>query len=176
MKEIVIDSERQKRFCQTILEEMPIDGSKTIIIKNTDMSATSKQRRLQWLWSTEISQSGLGQDNTKEDVHIRAKLMFAHPILMRDDEVYPLLYNAFKEAVKTSENYALFIKDFAEQYISTERLSRKQRAEYLKDIQNYWTDKGVELTDPSLQGLDQYLGYKLKKKQRKVNAGKPKNN
>jgi len=140
---------------------MPTDGSKTIIIKNTDMSATSKQRRLQWLWSTEISQSGLGQDNTKEDVHIRAKLMFAHPILMRDDEVYPLLYNAFKETVKTSENYAFYIKDFANQYISTERLTRHQRAEYLRDIQSYWTEKGVLLTDPSLQGLDEFLGGKL---------------
>jgi len=167
MIQIVMDSERQKRYSKSLIDEMKIDGSKTIVIKNTDMSSTSKQRRLQWLWNTEISQSGLGQDDTKESVHTRAKLMFAHPILMRDDEVYPLLYNAFKEAVKTSENYALFIKDFAEQYISTERLSRKQRAEYLKDIQNYWTEKGVELTDPSLQGLDQYLGYKIKKKQKK---------
>ncbi len=88
--------------------------------------------------------------------------MFAHPILMRDDEVYPLLYNAFKETVKTSENYAFYIKDFANQYISAERLSRKQRAEYLRDIQAYWTDKGANLTDPSLQGLDQFLGYKPK--------------
>ena len=145
-----------------MLEEMSIDGSKTIIIKNTDISSTAKQRRLQWLWSSEIARSGLGQDDTKEDVHIRAKLMFAHPILMRDDEVYPLLYNAFKETVKTSENYAFYIKDFANQYISAERLSRKQRAEYLRDIQAYWTDKGANLTDPSLQGLDQFLGYKPK--------------
>ena len=171
MIQIVMDSERQKRYSKSLIDEMKIDGSKTIVFKNTDLSSTAKQRKLQWLWNTEISQSGLGQDDTKESVHTRAKLMFAHPILMRDDEVYPLLYNAFKEAVKTSENYALFIKDFAEQYISTERLSRRQRAEYLKDMQNYWTEKGVELSDPSLQGLDQHLGYKLKKKQRKVNAG-----
>jgi hypothetical protein len=160
MKTIIISSEMQKTFCKSMLDEMPIDGSKTVIFKNTDMSSTAKQRRLQWLWSKEIAESGLGQDDTKEAVHIRAKLMFAHPILMRDDEVYPLLYNAFKETVKTSENYAFYIRDFASQYISTERLSRKQRAEYLREKQLYWTGKGVNLTDPSLQGLDRNLGYK----------------
>jgi len=56
------------------------------------------------------------------------------------------------------------MKVFASQYISTERFTRKQRAEFLTDFQNYWTGKGVELTDPSLQGLDQFLGYKTKLK------------
>ena len=167
MKEIIIDSERQKRYSKSLIDEIKIDGSKTIIIKNTDISSTAKQRRLQWLWNTEIANSGLGQDDTKESVHIRAKALFAHPILMRDDELYPILYNAFKKVVKPSANYAQLFKDFVDQYISTERLSRKQRAEYLTDIQNFWTDKGVLLTDPSLQGLDQYLGYKPPKKSEK---------
>ena len=159
MKIIIIDSERRKRYCKSIIEEMPLDGSQTVVFKNTGVSSTEKQRRLQWLWMTEISQSGVGQDDTKEDVHIRAKLMFCHPILMRDDTTYPILYNAFKKTVQTSERYSFFIREFADQYISTERLSRKQRAEYLTDIQNYWTDKGVSLTDPALQGLDENLGY-----------------
>ena len=171
MRVIIINSIRQKTYCKTLIDEMPDDGSITITVKKTDNSATAAQRKLQWLWNTEISQSGLGQDDTKESVHTRAKLMFAHPILMRDDEVYPLLYNAFKRAVETKENYAYYIKDFANQYISTERLTRHQRAEYLRDIQSYWTEKGVLLTDPSLQGLDEFLGGKLTaKKQRKVNA------
>ena len=154
MKTLVIDSDQKKAYCRTMIEEMPIDGSKTVIFKNTDQSPTAKQRRLQWLWCTETAQSGLGQDDDKESVHIRAKMMFAHPILMRDDEVYPVLYDTFKNAVKTSENYALYIKEFANQYISTERLTKRQRAEYLTEFQRYWVAKGVNLTDPSLQGLD----------------------
>lgn len=157
MKTIIIDSERQKRFCQTMLEKLPPDGSKTVVFKNTDKSSTAKQRRLQWLWSTEIASSGLGQDDTKEAVHITAKRMFAHPILMRDDAIYPILYKAFKDAVKTSENYESYIRTFIDRYVSTEDLSRKQRAEYLTEMQFYWTDKGVKLTDPSLEGVDQYL-------------------
>jgi len=164
MKIIIIDSEHKKTYCKTMLEEMPVDGSKTIVFKTTDMSSTSKQRRLSWLWATEVANSGLGQDDTKEDVHTRAKMMFAHPILMREDDVYPILYGAFKESVKAHGNYAKYMKVFASQYISTERFTRKQRAEFLTDFQNYWTGKGVELTDPSLQGLDQFLGYKTKLK------------
>ena len=137
-----------------MLEECPLDGSITVVFKNTPKDSTSKQRALQWKWYTEISQSGLGQDDDKESVHIRAKMMFAHPILMRDDEVYPILYDTFKNAVKASENYALYIKDFASQYISTERLTKKQRAEYLTDFQRFWIGKGANLTDPSLQGID----------------------
>jgi hypothetical protein len=54
--------------------------------------------------------------------------------------------------------YSAYIKEFASQYISTERLSRKQRAEYLTEFQRYWIGKGVDLTDPASQGLDQYFG------------------
>jgi hypothetical protein len=154
MNTLVIDSDQRKAYCRTMIEEMPADGSKTVIFKNTDASPTARQRRLQWLWYTEVAQSGLGQDDTKESVHIRAKMMFAHPILMRDDEVYPVLYDTFKNAVKTSVNYAMYIKDFADQYISTERLTKRQRAEYLTEFQRYWVVKGVALTDPSLQGVD----------------------
>lgn len=153
MKVIILDSDRQKRYCQSLLSEMEPDGSNTIVFKKTDESPTARQRRLQWLWYTETSLSGIGQDDDKSEVHIRAKMMFAHPILMRDDEVYPVLYQAFKETVKTSENYALYIKDFANQYISTERLTKRQRAEYLTEFQKFWTNKGVNLSDPSMQGL-----------------------
>ena len=159
MRTLIIDSEIRKRYCKSVIDEMPLDGSETVIFKKTDVSSTAKQRQLQWLWYTETATSGLGSDDTKDDVHVRAKMMWAHPILMRDDPVYPILYNAFKKAVRTSESYGDKIKEFANQYISTERLTRKQRAEYLSDYQKYWTDRGVALTDPSLQGLDENLGY-----------------
>lgn len=154
MKSIIVKSDQNKAYAKSLIDEMPLDGSMTVEIKKTPNDSTAKQRRLQWLWYTEVSQSGLGQDDTKEDVHVRSKMKFAHPILMRDDEVYPILYSTFQKAVKPSNNYALYIKDFATQYISTERLNRKQRAEYLTEFQRFWIMKGVELTNPETQGLD----------------------
>lgn len=154
MSEIVLDSEQKRRYCSTMLSELNIDGSQTVVFKKTSKDSTAKQRRLQWMWYGEVANSGIGRYDTKEGVHIWSKFKFAHPILMRDDEVYPILYDTFKKAIETSENYALYIKDFASQYISTERLSKRQRAEYLTEFQRYWIIKGVNLTDPALQGVD----------------------
>lgn len=154
MDTIIIDSERQKRYCRTRLDEIDISGSNTVIFKKTDTSPTARQRRLQWLWCGEIAVSGLGQDDDKDSVHIRAKWMFARPILLRDDEVFQVIYETFMKTVKGSAAYAEYCRIFTDQYISTEKLTKRQRAEYLTEFQRYWIGKGVNLTDPSLQGVD----------------------
>lgn len=162
MKTFILENEKRKTFVLNLIQEMPVDGSMTVITKKTDLSSTAKQRRLQWLWNTEVAASGLGQDDTKNAVHVRAKYMFARPILLRDDEVFGAVYAGFSEMVEQVETgtradmWLAFTRDF----VSTERMTRAQRAEYLTEFQRYWTGKGVELTDPDTQGLGQYLGYK----------------
>jgi hypothetical protein len=54
-------------------------------------------------------------------------------------------------------------RQFTEYYISTEQMTRRQRAEYLTEFQRFWVGKGVNLSDPALQGLDEKLGWKPKK-------------
>jgi hypothetical protein len=154
MQTIIIKNEQSKRYCEDIISEIPLDGSHTVIIKKTDRSTTARQRRLQWMWNEEVAKSGIGQDDDKESVHVRAKWMFARPILLRDDEVFQVLYETFIDTVKESLNYAEYCRVFAGQYISTERLSKAQRAEYLTEFQRYWTGHGVNLTDPVMQGVD----------------------
>ena len=154
MKTIIIDSDRQKTFCQTMLSELPVDGSMTVTIKNTAVDPTAKQRRLQWLWNTEVAHSGLGQDDDKEAVHVRAKWMFCRPILLRDDSFFGLIYKKFMEVVAGKETKPELCQIFAQDYISTEKLNRKQRSEYLQEFQRFWVSKGCNLTEPSLQGLD----------------------
>jgi len=154
MKSITITSEQNKVYCQSLIHELPDDGSHTIEIKKTKKDSTSKQRRLQWLWNTEVSQSGLGADDNKMDVHIRAKYMFAMPILMEDDDIFPIIFVKFQESVEFAPNRSELYKTFCSEYISTERMTKEQRARYLTDFQKYWTGKGVNLTDPALQGLD----------------------
>ena len=162
MKTIIISSEREKRYALSLIEQMEVDGSDTVILKKTDDSSTARQRQLQWLWYTETAASGIGSADTKEAVHINSKWVFARPILLRDDEVFGIIYEKFMETVKDSINYSQYCKVFANEYISTERMTRQQRAEFLRDFQNYWTRKGVNLTDPSMHGLDGNLGFKPK--------------
>jgi len=82
---------------------------------------------------------------------------------LRDDEVFGAVYAGFQTVVEQIEEgtRAEFWRDFTRDFISTEKMTRNQRAEYLSEFQRYWTGKGVQLTDPALQGLDQHLGYKV---------------
>lgn len=160
MKSILINSDRQKTYAKSLIDEMPAMGTYIVEIKQVDESSTAKQRRLSWLWFSEVAASGLGKNDTKEGVHLTAKWQFARPILLRDDELFGMIYEKFIEVVTGSATYVEFCRAFSDQYISTERMTRKQRAEFLTDFQRYWTRKGVNLTDPATQGLDEFLGGK----------------
>lgn len=164
MKTHTIDSEREKVLTINLIKEMPVDGSCEVITKKVDKSSTAKQRRLQWKWNTEVAESGLGRDDTKAGVHLTAKWLFARPILLRDDEVYGATDSGFFEVIKDHPEDIKkdYIKQFASQYISTESMTRKQRAEYLTDFQRYWAGKGVNLTDPDDYGRN-LLRHKPKK-------------
>jgi len=153
LKTIIVNSAREKTYTINLVKELPEDGSKTVEIKNTGMSSTAKQRRLQWLWAGEVARSGLGQDDNKESVHVRAKWMFARPILLRDNELFGILYNAFMDLVKDSVAVPELCRQFTAQHISTERMTKRQRSEYLSEFERYWTCKGVQLTSPDLLGL-----------------------
>lgn len=164
MKTIIITNEQQKKYAQNLIAEMPVDSSMTVITKKTSMDSTAKQRRLQWMWYTEVAAAGLGRNDTKEGVHTTAKWVFARPILLRDDKTFGAVYAGFEIVVNSEENRsrADMWREFTQYFISTESLSRRQRAEYLTEFQRYWTGKGVELTRPEDQGLDEYLGFKPK--------------
>lgn len=154
MKTIIISSEQNKTYCKSLISEMEIDGSCTVITKKTDKSPTAKQNRLMWLWYGEVSRSGLGSNDTKDGVHVAAKYMFARPILLRDSDTFAIIYDHFVKTIEWAENKKDLYREFTEQYISTTKLSKHQKAEYLTEFQRYWISKGVNLLDPSRQGLD----------------------
>lgn len=154
MQSIILDNSQKLNYCETMLKQSPVDGSMTIEFKKTAMNSTAKQRRLQWKWYTEVANSGIGRADTKEGVHTRSKWQFARPILLRDDELFQIIFNQFIKTIQGSEIYEVLCEDFATRWISTESMTKTQRAEYLTDFQRYWVGKGVDLTDPATQGLD----------------------
>lgn len=154
MKEIIIDSLLKKTYCKTKIDEMPEDGSETVVFKKTDKSPTARQNRLMWLWNNDVANSGLGSNDTKDGVHLTAKWQFCRPILLRDCDVFPILYNHFMKVTELAESRAVLAREFTNQYISTTRLNKAQKSEYLTEFNRFWIGKGVCLTDPSLQGLD----------------------
>lgn len=152
MKTIVIDSELQKTFAYNIIKEMPLDGTCEVITKKVDTRATTKQQGLWWLWCGEVAVSGLGSYDTKNDVHISSKWRFVRPILLVQDELFGILYESFMEKIKGSACYSEYCKGFSDLYIHTGDLTKRQRAESLTEFKNYWTGKGLSLTDPDSLG------------------------
>jgi len=150
MIEIYIKDPFEKAFCIEEIKKISYTDKKVVIIKKKDDSCTHKQQKLHWKWCSEIAASGMGADDLKEDVYIRCKWQFARPILLRDDDVYPVLDSAF---LKKIEFYAedirrRFIKEFADRYISIQRMTIKQRAELMTEMYRYWSERGVQLTLP----------------------------
>ena len=154
MKTIIITSDQQQRYALSLVGELPIDGTMEVIVKKVDKSSTAKQRRLRWMWMGEIANSGLGRYDTKETVDLACKWQFALPILKRDDVLFGEIYNFFIETVKDYPNFGECCKQFCTQYVSVKNMTVRQHAEYLTDLQRYWTQKGVSLTDPETQGVD----------------------
>jgi hypothetical protein len=161
MKSFILENEQRRTFVSNLILEQPVDGSVTVEIKKTDVSSTARQRRLQWRWNTEVSQSGLGRDETKEGVHTTAKWLFARPILLRDSEVFGAIFEGFSHMIQdiSDQDRGEYWRQFTEYYISTEQMTRRQRAEYLREFEMYWRGKGVDLSIPSMQGLDENLGW-----------------
>ena len=154
MKTTIINSPQNKLYALSLVGEIPVDGKTEVIIKKVDMSSTAKQRRLRWLWNTEVSQSGLGRNDTKEGVDLTAKWQFGRPILLKDDELFGIIYTHFMAIVKDREDFSECCKRFTAQYISVENMTKIQVVEYLTEFQRYWLGKGVSLTNPSDHGID----------------------
>jgi hypothetical protein len=165
MKSIIIENEQRRTYLSNLIQEQPVDGSVTVEIKKTDRSPTAAQTRTMWMWNGEIAKSGLGQDDVAEDVHTRMKGKFAIPILLRENVFFGKIYAAFYQKVQEEPKKTRpeMWWEFARDYVSTtnKMMTRNQRAEYMADVFDYWVSKGVELTDPTLQGLNMSFGSDL---------------
>ena len=108
------------------------------------MSKSARQRGLQWLWYTEVANSGIGGCDIKEDVHAEGKWRFAKPILMRDDPIFAFVLPELEEKYRGNKEVMRHICD---EYISTEGKDFAIN-EYLSEFERYWRPKGVHLTIP----------------------------
>jgi len=145
MKTIIIDSKSKKDFCKKYIDDMPLDGKNTVVFKKSSTGCTDDQRRLNWMWCHEVAGSGIGEDETALDVHIRCKYKFGLPILMEEDEIFPIIFVKFQEAVQYAPNRSALYKIFCSEYIRTENFTKHQRARYLKNFQRFWISQGVNL-------------------------------
>jgi len=108
------------------------------------MSKSVRCRGLQWTWYTDVANSGMGSYDTKEQVHIAAKLRWAVPILERDNEVFVYVWTEVKKLLGDDPEVNRFIVD---RNVSTEGKGFAI-GEYLTDFRRYYEGNGVNLTQP----------------------------
>ena len=141
-----LGSEAMRARALEAVKAETINGSKKVVISDT-RSKSTQARGIQWLWYTEVSRSGIGSRDTKEEVHRDAKYLFARPILMRDDETFCEIWPEIEKACAGDPDKLAYAVD---NFISTEG-EGFAIGEFLTDFEHYWRGKGVNLTNPDPQ-------------------------
>jgi len=133
------------------LRNKELNGRVQVTISDT-ASKSARQRGLQWLWNTEVANSGKGgkHEDTKEGVHLVSKYRWCIPILIRDDPNFADLYLIWKQLYGGDEERMLW---FTQTQVHTEKLSASQMAEFLTEYQRHYSSQGIELTNPDDMGL-----------------------
>ncbi len=149
----LINHEVKKSLIAKIMD-IDCNGKTGVIIKGVG-SKTEQQHKLDYKWSGEIFRSGIGwHDKTAEDAHARSKWMFALPhFLAGNDEIFIAQHEFFIQRFGHDKKKCL---EYARDYIHTKKLSKEQAQQYMNDKQNYWLDRGVNLTNPNDYGLEFY--------------------
>jgi len=153
MKEIIIKRGSDIELVKILLSNIPIDGNTVVQIKSTKTSSLAKQRSLTWRWMKEIKRSGMEGDRDKEEIYTRMKWRFALPIMLRDSDIFRIVYNSFIKSIEGSLEYKKYCKLFTESYISTDKMNKEQREEYLNNVKSYWKEKGLSLSPSNIYTL-----------------------
>lgn len=145
----LINQDIANRFI-TRFRLLPVDGTYKVVISDIG-SKSSRQHGLYWMWSTEVSEAGIGgkHEDTKNGVHLVAKYRWLVPILMRDDPFFADIYLTWKENWGQDEERMLW---FIDKQTSTKDLTVSQMAELLTDFERHYRPL-VNLTNPDLYGL-----------------------
>ena len=129
-----LGSESTKEAVINRINEIDINGSMKCVISESK-GKSARQRNLQWAWYDQVAKSGKGRDDDKDDVHIRAKYQFARPILLRDDEMFAHIWAGI---YGTYANEPEALRYAAAEFMSTEKFTTSQMAEYLTEFEKYW--------------------------------------
>lgn len=133
--------------CLYWLEEFAIAHAPLVVTaEHREENRSAKQRRLQWLWNTEI---GNFMGHGKDEIHLMMKERFAVPIFTRDDQQYAEMVESVKAVRRAGMNReADALKREIIKRTSTEDFSVKQCAEYLTEIERFSVDIGATITFP----------------------------
>lgn len=141
MTERVLNTEHDRQLWITFLagKKLPLTVSAT-----DGRHRSVEQNKLQRLWCNEIAEQ-LG-DHTPEDVRAISKLEIAVPILRAEDEEFCAAYDSAIKGLPYETKLAC-MKEPIDLPV-TRRMNVSQKKRFLDEMHRYWSEKGLQLTDP----------------------------
>lgn len=103
-----------------------------------------EQNKLQRLWCNEVAEQ-LG-DRSPEEVRAISKLEIAVPILRAEDEEFCEAYDKSIKGLPYETKIACMMEPI--DLPVTRRMNVTQKKRFLDEMHRYWTEKGLQLTDP----------------------------
>lgn len=157
-REYTITSPSDRIEVLKVIEELPEDERWTVKVSKFDDSRSGGQRRLNWLWNTEI---GNYYGWSPERVHEYFKERYLINIKKRDDNFLALV-RAINLIDRDSEEYEKAARAIARE-ITTTNLKWRENSEFLTRIKNFALHEGIPITIPKQDELDWLLGVRRNK-------------
>lgn len=104
-----------------------------------------EQNKLQRLWCNEAAEQ-LG-DHTAEEIRAISKLEIAVPILRAEDDEFCAAYDGAIKGLPYEKKLACMMEPI--DMPVTRRMNVGQKKRFLDEMHRYWSEKGVQLTDPN---------------------------
>jgi hypothetical protein len=142
MTERVITTEHELRLWIRFLEgkKLPLTVS-----ASDGRHRSVEQNKLQRLWCNEVAEQ-LG-DHTPEEVRAISKLEVGVPILRAEDDEFREAYDGAIKGLPYEVKIACMKEPI--DFPVTRRMNVTQKKRFLDEMHRYWSEKGVQLTDPN---------------------------
>jgi len=123
----------------------------TVKITKGEEKRSSQQNRLQFQWFKDAEAQG---DLRSDEYRAYCKLMFGCKILYHEDEEFREAYNRVLRGLTYEQQLACMVPPL--DLPVTSRMSVKQKTRYLDMVWQHLTGLGIQLTDPSMLGIDNW--------------------
>lgn len=144
MADRTIETEQARTMLIRFIENHALPFTATI---TTGKHRSTVQNRLQRLWVREIAEQ-LG-DQTQEQVRAFIKLHLGVPILREENDAFRLRYDEVVKPLNYEQKITLMMEPL--DMPITRLFTTKQHARFLDAVHEYFSSRGIVLTDPEDQ-------------------------
>lgn len=136
-----ITDDTARDLAHEFVSRVPANDNWFVRVDQKRPARSEAQRRLWWLWVTDISRH---EHDEKADVHDRCKYRFLRPVLIRDDEsgVLDRLWATIEQTSDPAQIHA------AMSLFHLSDPNVKQMAEILTDMEHWMVLRGVPFRHP----------------------------